>query len=338
MKLTCISNYMGVDFSPQRVSQRDQRSAIPRHSCRSRPLCQYRISLAVWHLVCRSSGDSSKGESEMRRLISMIFFNIIVHTMTFGGTDELIEKRLCALRGKWEFHTFEERFLIEFTSDHEFSMNRREMWYWVNQSTIHYRKEGEFLYATYHLDADRLTITYQSGEVITYKRQGFGRVEGELHDVFYQSPDSDSPTCIAFHKDQRFTFQSGNAPRRIRWGSFRIDEDRVKLLFDDGEIQDALVGGRDNDGVINVISVLNTNYKKRTESQETIFDLIVHILNTELPRLPRDSPEGNQQLDVLEKSSGEEATASQGMTEDVRKRHVRNSGNERASGEGRVRP
>lgn len=268
---------------------------------------------------------------------TLIAFVTILCTASVCASRPDMDLILALLRGSWEFHTYEERFTLEFLSDDELVMNRRNGTYSIAGDKIFIVVDGEELNGHIDVNPDRLILQLENGIPVTYKRDEFGTIENRLNNVFYMDQNNHSSGLLSFQQRQRFTFQAGYAPCIIRPGVFRIAEEEIKLVFDDGEVSTAMMRYSTQEGIVEGIEYRDTLYEPEvlpvSDVPPQIEIILVGIPPQEPPccMLPEPPPSA---------APTEATTPGNDMapSPETTSRTVRNSGSERAGQPRRVRP
>ncbi len=189
---------------------------------------------------------------------------------------ESIEKVLSLLRGKWEFHTYTQKWSLEFISDKELIKDREPAEYQLLSDVIRIQIGENSEEYHYLLTKGSLTLRPSGGKETTYKKRDNGAEERLLDGKFYSfAGPTGSENMISFRNGSGFNLvtystvsDSGDtaaAPTEMKneeSGLYRVEGDDVFLTGDDSYLGFVTIYSRDDDGSVLEISYDGKLYKK----------------------------------------------------------------------------
>lgn len=179
---------------------------------------------------------------------------------------------LSALRGTWEYHTYHDKWTLEFESDTHLLINDTVVNYSIGPGVIQIKSETEETEYRFSLNNDSLTLKYPNGSRITYHHDEPGNEEKLIDGKFYTFIDSLSRHSIKFSDGVKFSVSkrihdsSTSIRDDVREGLYRVESDNIYLAFNDGTIDTAEILYRDYDGLVDGIVYHRRLYDKEIQS------------------------------------------------------------------------
>lgn len=170
---------------------------------------------------------------------------------------------LALLRGTWQYHTYEDRWTLEFRSDTEIFIDGSPARYALVGDLIHFTNSKTDTEYRYKLLDDHLEITYSSGDRRTYSRAGDGRSERFAEGIYYAVVDTDGLGKVISLKNGKEAFLSpvDKLSSAIQ-GVYRVEGNDLLLTFDDGRTEMLAIRIREEDRTVTSIMFRNELYER----------------------------------------------------------------------------
>jgi hypothetical protein len=172
----------------------------------------------------------------MKRHLIKITFLLTLLAIIFAGdtaaqTEHSSDWTLSMLRGSWNFHTFEEKWTLDFQSDHSIIIDRNDARYTLLPGSILVNTGNDFINYPYKLDGNKLTLRLPDGSERTYRKTGDGEAEQKVKGVLYAAIDStDKKAHLSF--DGKHTFGLTDEVSEDV-GAYRVEGNAIILALND---------------------------------------------------------------------------------------------------------
>ncbi len=204
----------------------------------------------------------------MKTLRYLLFVTAV--GLSFGQARSTIDlqKTDALLRGSWEFHTYRQRWTIEFETDHTLTIDRQTSKYQIFGDTIAIRSDEGITKYRYKLDNHRLSLTSSDGKTMTYRHKSRGETEELLDGVFYAVPDSNlQDATISFGEADEISTVELIAGSSFDRGVYRVEGDAMLLSFDDGKTDTAQIFERSVNGIVTGFYFNDCLFEKRIREE-----------------------------------------------------------------------
>ncbi|HUL42750.1 MAG TPA: hypothetical protein VLY03_00170 [Bacteroidota bacterium] len=200
----------------------------------------------------------------VRFLALCAFCLLCISGTSYAQDSTLIDRNLALLRGSWQYHTFEDKWTLEFISDHALILDRNPVDYTVVSDSIVVRDGDQLSSYYYRLVGNQLSLILPDGTERKYSRDDYGESEAQVGGQFFIKNSPSSYAMISLNGMDRFSIvpDSGNP----RTGAFRVEDQLILLTFDDGTVGEAEVTVRDDDG--NAVDLVYLGNEYETVSVE----------------------------------------------------------------------
>jgi hypothetical protein len=207
-----------------------------------------------------------------------------------------MDSLMAVLRGSWEYHTYYDRWTMDFITDRQLLVDHKPGTYSIKPGALRVNVEGKQTDYQFNLQDDRLTLADPDGRTVDYNHRDAGEVEQTVDGKFYTQIDSLSRASITFQDGKNFTLGSmksidNDISQTISSeGIYRVEGDLLYLVFNDGNIDTAEIRYRDPDESANGIIFHERLYDKEELRTETPSGPI--IITTYNPPPPIPDPPG----------------------------------------------
>ncbi len=204
----------------------------------------------------------------------------------FAQQNVELNRLLSSLRGKWEWHDFDDVQTFNFQSDSLLVYNRKPGTYTINDNTLKIQTLKESVILPFTLNGNRLNVTSTEGKVLTFNKEENGEAEQYLVNTFYSADDINAEFIFqqngAFWfyppvttDDTKNTTTLSPTSNNTKTGVYRVEQNLIHLTFDDGTINVAFIHNIGGDNMVDQIIYNNQNYF-RPLPQENDTTIIVY--------------------------------------------------------------
>jgi len=204
----------------------------------------------------------------MRSLYSLM---IILFLLAVSGINAQIansssvDRSLTLLRGRWEYHTYDNKWKLEFKSDRRLLMNDSTVKYSLAAGAIRIERDNEAIEYPFAMRNDSLTLEYPGGKTLTYIHSNPGTEEMAVDGKFYAPIDSLHRNFMKFENALFYSLDSKTDDGTLRSGSlegiYRVQCNYIYLCPDDGSVDTAEIR-YDFNGDVNGIAYHRRLYDK----------------------------------------------------------------------------
>ncbi len=163
-----------------------------------------------------------------------------------------LDGTLTRLRGTWDYHTYDEKWTLEFDCDHKMVIDRQPADYSLTPDTLRIQgNDGSAAYP-YRLAGDKLTLVLPDGSERTYHKSGSGSAEESLNGNYFAAGDSASSIeSMSFDGDQTVVLYGmvSGQPASMK-GIYRVEVDMAVLTFGDTASYEAPIQSRKDNGTV----------------------------------------------------------------------------------------
>ena len=202
-----------------------------------------------------------------------------------------VDSLLSSLRGRWEYHTYYDRWTLQFMSDRQVFVNNKPAAYSLLGGILRLNDNGKETDYQFKLQNNLLSLTDPDGHAIAYKHRDDGEFEQSVDGKFYAQIDSLSRASIRFQDGKTFMLGSmksidNDLSRTVSThGIYRVEGDLLCLVFSDGTVDTAEIRYRDPDESANGIIFHERLYDKEEILAESPAEPI-HITPYYPPPIP----------------------------------------------------
>ena len=189
-------------------------------------------------------------------------------SLLLGQPVPAAEYVLTALRGEWEYHTFDKKWLLYFQSDTRLIYNKMLSTYSLQPTLLTIKLNDEQFTYRYRLSGDILQLTSDNGTTIRLKHKAGGDFEEQIRGQFFNYPDSFSKLLISFRSHNEFSVSRRYIDTTFvesvdgLMGKYRVEGNDIYLIFNDGTMDIAEIYDRDENKMPYSISFQNDIYEK----------------------------------------------------------------------------
>lgn len=166
-----------------------------------------------------------------------------------------VDWNLTLLRGKWQFHTYYDKWTLEFDCDHKMLFDREPADYSLLSDTLRIQGNDGSTDYPYTIDGDALMLKLPDGSERTYRRTDASDAEQKLHGDYYAAAGSSSSlSSMSFDGDHSaiiYGISSGNKVSNN--GIYRVEGDMIVLTYDDTTSYEGQIRSRDDGGVVQAV-------------------------------------------------------------------------------------
>ena len=182
-------------------------------------------------------------------------------TSASAQDSTLMNWDLSRLRGNWQFHTFDDKWTLNFESDHNLVFDRDDAQYVWTPGALRIRVDKDEEVYPYKITNDELALTLPDGSTRTYKKTDAGDAEQSVHARFTTLPDS-SKFAWQVTFDGKGVFALHDSIGNDR-GLYRVEGNMVILTFEDNSVDEAQVRFRDEDNKVSGILLDDRLYESK---------------------------------------------------------------------------
>jgi hypothetical protein len=201
------------------------------------------------------------------RRIHFVIVTLLL-TVLFGGKLQAqishpLDLAYSQLRGTWEYHTYDDKWTLQFDCDHKLLFDREPHDYTLTDSTIRIQDDQETTDYPYTLTASGLVLTLPDGSERKYKRTDPGSSEQLVSGKFYgPGAASANRPSIAFDGDHSFVAYVPSSGKTVeKHGVYRVEGEVIVLSLNDQLSYEAGVRLRDEDSAAVGIMIQGTQFQ-----------------------------------------------------------------------------
>jgi hypothetical protein len=229
-----------------------------------------------------------------RSIINITLFLALLGFCSAGKagnqTPHSTDWTLSMLRGSWEYHTFDEKWTLDFESDHNLVIDRNDAQYTLLPGTIRVKTENDSTEYTYTLNGSELTLQLPDGSERTYKKSGDGSAEQTVTGVLYAAIDSTGRKArLSFDGNHTFALADEIGEDA---GIYRVEGSAIYLTLNDSTTYTTQIRSWNSDGSLDEIAFDGRLYasEKPVVETEPVQTTIVYLPSPE-PPMPPPQPE-----------------------------------------------
>jgi hypothetical protein len=192
---------------------------------------------------------------------------------------------LSMLRGSWEFHTFEDKWTLDFQSDHNLVIDQNDANYTLLPGTIRVKNENDSTDYPYMLNGSELTLQLPDGSERTYKKSGEGSAEQAVKGLLYATIDSTGRKArLSFDGNHTFALTDEIGEDA---GIYRVEGSAIYLSLNDTTTYTTQIRSWNSDGSLDEIAFDGRLYasEKPVIESEPVQTTIVYVPVPDLPIL-----------------------------------------------------
>ena len=170
---------------------------------------------------------------------------------------------LTLLRGKWQFHTYYDKWTLEFACDHKMLFDREPADYSLLPESLRVQGDDGSTGYLYSIDGKNLTLKLPDGSERTYAKTGPGDAEQKLRGAYNAVAGSSSAlSSISFDGDHSVTVEGTSSGEKVtNNGIYRVEGDVIVLTYDDTTSYEGQIRSRDEDGVVQAVAFNNQQFR-----------------------------------------------------------------------------
>jgi hypothetical protein len=180
---------------------------------------------------------------------------------------------LSLLRGTWVYHTYREKWTLNFESDTDVLINQNPAVYTLLPGILQIDSAETRIQYRYKLEGDLLTLTFSDGTQRTFDSHGGGDAEQHLHGTYFSEfdhlyelraywPKEHHHHRITFRNEREFIIHTEGEDSTENEGVYRIVDNDILLTFYDGTLGEAFIRSRDEDGYVTAVMYHSKLYRK----------------------------------------------------------------------------
>lgn len=187
----------------------------------------------------------------LRNSCRFLFLLAIIYQIS-PAQEQSLDRTLSQLRGTWEYHTYYKKWKVNFLSDQRMIINKSDATYKLTSRSIIITVEGKETSYNYLLDGKTLSLSDPNGNTIHYAHRDAGESEQQIDGIFYNEMDPTQTSFLTFKEGKYFSLR--DTANVILYGMYRVKNNIVVVVFDDGAIENVTIRYRDDndipDGVV----------------------------------------------------------------------------------------
>ena len=168
---------------------------------------------------------------------------------------------LSRLRGSWEYHTFDDKWTLEFQSDHKMTFDREDARYIWTAGALRININDNEQNYPYKIADNELTLTLPDGSSRTYKKTDGGESEQSVKGLFSTAADSANYRWQASF-DGKGIFSLHDSIGNDR-GLYRVEGRMVILTFEDNSVDEGQIKFYDDDAMADGILLDDKLYETK---------------------------------------------------------------------------
>jgi hypothetical protein len=197
---------------------------------------------------------------------------------------------LSMLRGSWEYHTFDDKWTLDFQSDHNLVFDRNDAGYSLLPGSLRIMNESDTTDYPYALNGNKLTLQLPGGSERTYNKKSNGAVEQMVSGNLYATIDSTGRKAHLFFDGSRAFSLADEIGEGT--GLYRVEGSTIFLALNDTTTYSTQIRSWNSDGSLGELVFEDRLYasERPVVEAEPVRPIVVYVPGPEPPMPPPDPP------------------------------------------------